>query len=74
MAEEIWREPSTDKFLEGLAQAVFGRPKSESIKADICLSCGGAATEFSDALSRREYSISGFCQQCQDDFFGEEME
>jgi len=25
---------------------------------------------FKDALSRREYAISGMCQKCQDDFFG----
>lgn len=26
-------------------------------------------TEFRDALSAKEYHISGFCQACQDDFF-----
>lgn len=26
--------------------------------------------EFKDALSKKEYSISGFCQKCQDDTFG----
>jgi len=25
---------------------------------------------FRDALSKKEYEISGLCQQCQDNFFG----
>ena len=36
------------------------------------LACGGAAVEFQDDLSRREYRISGLCQKCQDSVFGEE--
>jgi len=27
---------------------------------------------FRDALSRKEYGISGLCQKCQDDVFGKE--
>lgn len=30
----------------------------------------GTATEFRDALSRKEYGISGMCQKCQDSVFG----
>ena len=26
--------------------------------------------DFRDNLSRKEYSISGLCQDCQDEFFG----
>lgn len=37
--------------------------------------CPGCAEpvvhEFKDDLSRREFEISGFCQQCQDDVFSE---
>ena len=32
--------------------------------------CGGDANHFRDALSRKEYTISGLCQECQDDIFG----
>lgn len=28
--------------------------------------------DFRDDLSRREFEISGLCQECQDDFFGGE--
>lgn len=32
--------------------------------------CGEPIGEFRDALSRREYTISGLCQTCQDSIFG----
>ena len=47
-----------------------GRKRVDSIKADICSWCGKPATEFRDRLSRKEYTISGFCQECQDKTFG----
>lgn len=36
-----------------------------------CPFCGKEVSEdsFRDALSLREYQISGLCQECQDDFF-----
>ena len=34
------------------------------------LGCGGPATSFKDDISAKEYRISGFCQKCQDNFFG----
>ena len=32
--------------------------------------CGGPATQFEDEASRREYTISGLCQKCQNEVFG----
>ena len=42
------------------------------IKADKCATCGKdiAYDDFRDALSRKEYGISGMCQSCQDSVFG----
>ena len=37
-----------------------------------CVSCGCHADWFKDDLSAKEYTISGLCQQCQDDIFEEE--
>ena len=37
-----------------------------------CPFCGkeiDIETEFRDALSKKEFEISGLCQSCQDDFF-----
>jgi len=35
----------------------------------VCVSCGGDASEFKDELSRKEYYMSGLCQVCQDSIF-----
>ncbi len=51
-------------MLEGL----FGR--TTAIVSDTCVSCNKPATEFTDAVSEREFAISGMCQKCQDETFG----
>lgn len=35
-----------------------------------CTLCPNSADTFRDDLSRKEYRISGMCQQCQDSTFG----
>jgi hypothetical protein len=35
-----------------------------------CTFCRKPVTEFRNAISAREYKISGFCQTCQDEVFG----
>ena len=54
---------------------LFGVDRVDSIKSDKCVAapigCGQDAVEFSDALSKREYSISGLCQKCQNSIFGD---
>jgi hypothetical protein len=59
-----------ENLLENVAQMAFGRSREASRKGSTCVTCGGEATEFKDALSRKEYGISGMCQKCQDSFFG----
>ena len=49
-------------------EQTFGR--SSAITTDTCAFCGGEASEFRDALSEKEYTISGLCQDCQDKVFG----
>ena len=56
-------------FLDLSAEKLFGRSYTQSIKNNVCVSCGKEAVEFKDELSRKEYTISGFCQSCQDDVF-----
>ncbi len=53
-----------------LAQALFGCTTSEVLEQRSCVSCGLPATDFRDALSAKEYSISALCQACQDLIFG----
>ena len=47
----------------------FGK-ELETIAKGQCPFCKQAIGEFRDALSRKEYSISGLCQKCQDKIFG----
>jgi hypothetical protein len=61
-------------MLDDLGKMVYGRSASECIKSDVCVACGGPAVEFSDGLSRREFSISGLCQKCQDIAFAPDEE
>jgi hypothetical protein len=53
-------------FRDELARVMFGRERH----GDVCVTCGGEVGEFRDALSRKEYGISGMCQKCQDSVFG----
>lgn len=42
----------------------------KAIESKQCPVCKSPIGDFRDALSRKEYEISGMCQKCQDDFFG----
>jgi uncharacterized CHY-type Zn-finger protein len=63
------RVKSLQDFLDSFTKKTYGRSNSESISGGVCVICGQPATEFKDELSKKEYSISGMCQQCQDETF-----
>jgi len=54
------KHPEMGNALERL----FGR--TTAIESDTCAFCQLPATVFKDELSKKEYSISGLCQICQD--------
>ena len=56
--------------LDAFLTALTGRAREGSISEDFCVTCGGSHRGFRDALSEKEYTISGMCQSCQDSFFG----
>lgn len=68
MAEPTPKAPVLASLLDRMAN------RTASIQVDKCipapLGCGGDAVEFRDALSEKEYRISGLCQKCQDSVFG----
>ena len=66
MTEPSEKSPEVNKFLSGIA----GRSRDETIRSNRCMTCGGGASDFKDACSRREYTISGMCQTCQDKVWG----
>ena len=43
--------------------------RSSAERDNKCVTCGGDATEFRDAISEKEYQISKMCQTCQDSVF-----
>ncbi len=79
MKDEInaaFKAPQIDALL---SEIIFnGKDRVTCISEGICVTCdeahGLVATSFRDDISRKEYSISGMCQSCQDDVFGHEDE
>ena len=60
--------------LDNITLDVFGRSRTLALAGRACVTCGKPATEFRDALSVKEYGISGMCQACQDLVFCEPEE
>ena len=64
-----------DNVKEEMAFKLFGRSRTLAIAGGQCVKCGfphNLRSDFRDALSHKEYGISGFCQGCQDAIFGVE--
>lgn len=61
------KDPEIDEFIK----QTFGIDRKTSIENDECVFCKKKALIFRDERSRKEFSISGLCQQCQDETFGE---
>ena len=58
------KSPAMKTFLEKLV------PDAErKIEEKICVGCGKPAKEFRDEISRKEQTITGYCQECQDAIF-----
>ena len=58
------------KLPKDLMKVLF--PEMEKLKAEgKCPFCGKKINkdDFRDELSKKEFGISGLCQECQDDFF-----
>ena len=64
------KSPEMEIFLDEFSQMLFGESRSAAIDGEFCLDCGEDAKEFRNAASRREFGLSGFCQECQDNIFG----
>ena len=57
------------RIAETLEASGFAR-EIKRVRAGRCPFCGTIPIVFRDELSRKEFQISGLCQECQDDFFG----
>lgn len=61
------RSPMMQHFVNQFANDMFG-----AAKAGHCPCCHEPIKGFKDELSKKEYTISGMCQSCQDKTFVEE--
>jgi hypothetical protein len=68
MATPTKKNPEIDRFIQSSAST--GMSRQQAIENNLCLWCGKIAEEFRDDLSKKEYTISGMCQPCQDETFG----
>ena len=60
--------------VDGLLTTLTGKSRVTQIESSLCTTCNGKAVKFRDDLCKREYTISGMCQDCQDEVFGSEEE
>ena len=51
-----------------------GMSRSAALESNRCARCGADASPstFRNDISRKEYTLTAWCQSCQDDFFGGE--
>ena len=64
--EATIKNPSIDKVLTQM----MGKNRLDTVRENLCTTCDGYAIEFKDEISKKEYTISGMCQDCQDRVFG----
>jgi len=65
------RSKKLQNFIDKFAEKQFGVSQSQAEKEQICVFCKKKVnlSDFRDALSLKEYRISGICQKCQDKIF-----
>jgi hypothetical protein len=59
------KAPEIDRILTEITGKVRRKVIGEG-----CMTCDYPDLAFRDELSKREYTISGMCQRCQDEVFG----
>ena len=67
MAEPTQKSEQVENMLLAL-----GFDRRPAIEQDICAKCGNDARYFKDEISKREYAIIGWCQECQDLIYGKD--
>ena len=72
MATPANMSATVDEMLDILSSTInpLGTGRRTSIVNEVCVFCNGPATRFRNEISRKEFTISGMCQPCQDEMFG----
>jgi len=61
-------QPATkSRSIEDLLNQLSNR--TDKIKSNACITCDTPDVMFTDTISETEYTISGMCQTCQNNFF-----
>lgn len=71
--EPTWKSIGIERALTSMSEAMGAEPRRTAIRGERCVFGNDGKThsmEFVDALSRKEFQISGMCQTCQSEFFG----
>ena len=55
--------------IDAVLGALTGKDRVETVAESRCVTCKAPDMRFRDDLSRKEYTISGMCQKCQDVVF-----
>ena len=56
--------------IEQMLTKLTGVSRVGAVAEASCVMCKGEASTFRDSISKKEYTISGMCQPCQDSVFG----
>lgn len=69
--EKVLEPTKKAPAIDGAITALTGKHRPSTIMARKCMTCTADVdvTKFKDEISRKEYSISGMCQECQDKVF-----
>ena len=62
---------NNEETLEEYTKRIWGRSR----KDNACVRCGNekiAPEDFRNDISRKEFTLTHWCQTCQDDFFGKD--
>ena len=63
------KSPAMEALLQAFTTQFAAVPRAEAFDTQRCVTCGEPVGQFKDELSRKEYSLSGMCQTCQDEVF-----
>ena len=74
MAEFTKKHPDIVRLMKTASENMGGCGERTEGKCTMCPRKFDPATEFDGALSKKEYSISGMCQKCQNNTFGDPHE
>lgn len=73
------RDKRVQEGIDSFAKKAFGRSQSDAEKKGalmaVCVFCGKPVDprkDFRNAISLKEFTISGICQACQDSVFGKD--